>query len=63
MGDLVGFLWLISIPISIGIGIAAHRRGWRGFHWFGVSLFFTPIVAVVLWRLKVRGENEDDERQ
>jgi nitrate reductase gamma subunit len=51
LGPLAPFMILGSVAwvaIAIGIGLLAERRGASGLVWFALSVFTTPIVALLL---------------
>jgi ABC-type proline/glycine betaine transport system permease subunit len=51
LGPLVPFIVLGSVAwvgIAIGIGLLAERRGSSGLIWFALSIFTTPILALLL---------------
>jgi hypothetical protein len=42
--EFVLFIWLI---ISVVVGVAANSRGRSGFGWFLISVFLSPILALL----------------
>ena len=63
MGDVGVFVivWagIVGLVASIVVGNIAARRGWLVGPWFLASLFFTPVVALLM--LIVVGEKDEDE--
>jgi hypothetical protein len=51
LGPLAPFIIFGSVAwgaIAIGIGLLAERRGSSGLIWFALSVFTTPIIALLL---------------
>jgi hypothetical protein len=42
---------LLWVAFAVWIGLTAERRGYSGLLWFGLAIFTTPIVALVLLAL------------
>lgn len=39
---------LVWVGVAIGIGLLAEKRGSSGLLWFALSIFTTPVVALLL---------------
>ena len=42
---------LIWVGFAVWIGSTAERRGYSGLLWFGLAIFTTPVIALVLLAL------------